>query len=284
LINENESEMTLDPPGRIAIIGAGPLGLEAALYGRFLGYDVTVLERGQVGQSLRELSDQPLPMLPSACLSPLAWSAISAQRGGSDTLPAASLPLTIGQWLAEGLLPLAATDLLRGRILTGHEVTAVDLVEVAFAQERDEELAADQAPGDQADGGAEAGGTEEPAEYIDGEVPADFRLSVRVACADELAVGPQSDAGASADRDPSTIWDFEALILATGAADAASIVGLDHCRDSPYLFRLCGNVIEAADQRQSAEQCLRAGWRGIVQIFAQLSGRQGQDLYRPLRL
>jgi hypothetical protein len=38
---------------RIAIIGAGPVGLEAALYGAVLGYDVQVYEKGQIGDHLR---------------------------------------------------------------------------------------------------------------------------------------------------------------------------------------------------------------------------------------
>src|SRR5690606_19463418 len=135
-------------------IGAGPLGLEAALYGRFLGYDVTVFERGDIGQSLRELADQPLPMLPSSCLSPLAWSAISAQHGSGSTFPTARLPLTIGQWLAEGLEPLAKSDLLRNRVWTGHEVVGIELGEGAVG-----------------DGDAELADDSDDEDYIDGDAP-----------------------------------------------------------------------------------------------------------------
>ncbi len=38
---------------RVAILGAGPIGLEAALYARALGFDVTVYERGTIGDSIR---------------------------------------------------------------------------------------------------------------------------------------------------------------------------------------------------------------------------------------
>ena len=34
--------MALDTPASIAVLGAGPIGLEAALYARFLGYDVQI--------------------------------------------------------------------------------------------------------------------------------------------------------------------------------------------------------------------------------------------------
>ena len=45
--------MMVDTPATIAVLGAGPIGLEAALYGRFLGYAVNVYERGRVGDNLR---------------------------------------------------------------------------------------------------------------------------------------------------------------------------------------------------------------------------------------
>ncbi len=235
-MTEHQHEMTLDPPGRIAVIGAGPLGLEAALYGRFLGYDVTVFERGDVGQSLRDLVDQPLPMLPSACLSPLAWSAISAQHGSGSTFPAASLPLTIGQWLAEGLEPLAGSDLLRNRVWTGHEVTGIELVEVAVGDD-DADLA------DDAD----------DEDFVDGDVPADFRLSVQW---DQQQANYRSGSMWPADA----AVDFEAVILAIGSNSPATIAGLDQCEQSPYFFRLGGSAAGGdTASGGSADQALRSG-------------------------
>ncbi len=46
--------MAVDTPATIAVIGAGPIGLEAALYARFLGYDVRIYERDAVARSLRQ--------------------------------------------------------------------------------------------------------------------------------------------------------------------------------------------------------------------------------------
>ena len=40
--------MTKSSPATIAILGAGPIGLEAALYARYLGYSVQVYERHEV--------------------------------------------------------------------------------------------------------------------------------------------------------------------------------------------------------------------------------------------
>ena len=44
--------MAVDTPARIAVLGAGPIGLEAALYARFLGYDVNIYERGNVADNI----------------------------------------------------------------------------------------------------------------------------------------------------------------------------------------------------------------------------------------
>jgi len=38
---------------RLLVVGAGPIGLAAALGGSQRGWDVTVLEQGEVGDSLR---------------------------------------------------------------------------------------------------------------------------------------------------------------------------------------------------------------------------------------
>src|SRR5438309_956377 len=45
--------MAKNAPVRIAILGAGPIGLEAALYGRKLGFSVTVYERGRAAEHVR---------------------------------------------------------------------------------------------------------------------------------------------------------------------------------------------------------------------------------------
>jgi len=53
--SEQDDSLTLDPPGAIAVVGAGPLGIEAALYGRYLGYDVKLYEAKSVGSSMRDV-------------------------------------------------------------------------------------------------------------------------------------------------------------------------------------------------------------------------------------
>ena len=43
-------------PRKIAIIGGGPIGLEAALYARTLGHEVVVYERGDTAESVKSWS------------------------------------------------------------------------------------------------------------------------------------------------------------------------------------------------------------------------------------
>ncbi|MGI9474665.1 MAG: hypothetical protein ACR2NZ_24245 [Rubripirellula sp.] len=124
-----DAEMTLDPPGSIAIVGAGPLGLEAALYGRFLGYDVVVLEAGVIGQNLYPLFSEVPPVLPDQCLSALAQSALAAQLE-ADPSASLTLPTTVEQWVQLGLEPLAQTDLLRGRVFASTRITMIQPIVV----------------------------------------------------------------------------------------------------------------------------------------------------------
>ncbi|MEC7408834.1 MAG: hypothetical protein VYB72_08465, partial [Planctomycetota bacterium] len=92
---ENSNPYTLDPPGKIAVIGAGPLGIEAALYGRYLGYDVTIYEAHEVGFNLISCSTEDLPLLPDRTLSNLAVQALLTQQ----ELASLTFPVSINQWV-----------------------------------------------------------------------------------------------------------------------------------------------------------------------------------------
>jgi hypothetical protein len=129
--------LTLDPPGAIAVVGAGPMGIEAALYGRFLGYDVTLLEAVAVGHSMLAEPQAALPRLPGRCLSPLAAAALQAQLGSpvAAGLPVGGLPQTCGQWVDEALRPLAESDLLHGRLRLPALVT--EIIHVAVSADPD---------------------------------------------------------------------------------------------------------------------------------------------------
>ena len=144
-------EATLDPPGTIGVIGAGPLGIEAALYARFLGYDVTLFEATHPAHSLTkdlgDAEDMAIPLSPDRCVSPLGRSALAAQTG--STVPKTS-PTTVREWCEQIWMPLVETDLLAGRLVCPAEVRQIDLIE------------------SDADQGAE--------DEEDSEVPPDFRI------------------------------------------------------------------------------------------------------------
>lgn len=138
-----DDELTLDPPGRIAVIGAGPMGLECALYARFLGYDVVVIEANAIGGSLNPVAEQPLPMMPDRCLTPLALSAIDAQL---ETATPRTLPLTVEEWIRDGLALIASSDLLADRLMMPVHCESIQLVPVELDEEDLEELDGDVAP------------------------------------------------------------------------------------------------------------------------------------------
>ena len=103
--------MAIDTPARLAVLGAGPIGLEAALYARFLGYDVVVYERGEVAEAVRQAGDARLTTPFKDNHTTLGLAAIEAQDD-SYQAPADDTFLTCQQWRERYLLPLAATDLL----------------------------------------------------------------------------------------------------------------------------------------------------------------------------
>jgi hypothetical protein len=115
--------MAVDTPATIAIIGAGPIGLEAALYARFLGYDVLVFEQGLVAESVQRWGHVEMFTPFSMNCSPLGVAAIQAQ--GSTELPSEDQLLTGCQWRTRYLIPLSQTDLLADSI---HQRTNVVIV------------------------------------------------------------------------------------------------------------------------------------------------------------
>ena len=116
--------MAIDTPARLAILGAGPIGLEAALYARFLGYDVVIYERGEVADAVRECGQVRLSTPFAANHSTLGLAAIEAQDENCKP-PANDALLTADEWRERYLLPLSQTDLLADHLRLHTAVIAV---------------------------------------------------------------------------------------------------------------------------------------------------------------
>ena len=137
--SNTDSELTLDPPGSIVIVGAGTHGIEAGIYGRFLGYDVTILEQGLIGNNMRMESGTDLVVLPDQCLSPLGISAVEAQHAAENPGSVPRMhPTTVSAWVEEGLIPLSQSDLLRGRVKTDHRVSCIDTIAIELENESED--------------------------------------------------------------------------------------------------------------------------------------------------
>lgn len=104
---------------RLVVVGAGPMGLEAALLAGERGFDVMVLEQDRVGESLRRWGG-------TRFFSPFGMNlSARAVRALGDGAPAEDAMLTGIQMAEQVLEPLAASPALRGRVRTGRRVTAI---------------------------------------------------------------------------------------------------------------------------------------------------------------
>ena len=125
---------------RVAILGAGPVGVEAALSAREQGFDVKLFERGEVGEHVKHWGHVQL-------FSP--WSLNRSERGerllqemGQELEPEDAFPLG-SEYVARYLEPLSKHPLLENCVYTHHEV-----ISVARAQVLKGELIGDSARAD----------------------------------------------------------------------------------------------------------------------------------------
>jgi thioredoxin reductase len=104
---------------RVLVIGAGPMGIAAAIGAADRGCEVTVLERGEVGASLRTWGA-------TRFFSPLRMNVSPRMREilGSD-LPDPEALLTGAEYVERVLVPLTEREPLHGRVKTGCTVMAI---------------------------------------------------------------------------------------------------------------------------------------------------------------
>jgi hypothetical protein len=130
--------MAVDSPARIAVLGAGPVGIEAALYARYLGYDVDLYERKRVGEHLLQWGHVRFRAPWSATRSPLGIAALRAQDPQWRS-PDDSALLTGRELVAAYYGPLAQSDLLADSLRLGADALAISREGLQREDFRDDE-------------------------------------------------------------------------------------------------------------------------------------------------
>ncbi len=102
---------------RVVVIGAGPVGIAAALGAIRRGHETTVLEAGEVGASLRTWG-------PTRFFTPLAMNVTRDMRDAA-ALPQDDALLTGPEYADRVLVPIVRRDPLRSRLRTNTRVVAI---------------------------------------------------------------------------------------------------------------------------------------------------------------
>lgn len=116
--------MAVDTPATIAILGGGPVGLEAALYGRYLGYEVTIVEAQEVAAHVRSWGHVRMFSPFRQLCSTLGLAALRAQDPDLR-MPDLDARLTGRQWAEQYIVPLSQSDLLADHLQCQTRVISV---------------------------------------------------------------------------------------------------------------------------------------------------------------
>lgn len=109
---------------RIAVFGAGPIGLEAAAYARTAGVDVQVFEAGTIGEHLHRWGFVRM-FSPFGMNSTALGQTVLLRDQPTRILPGVNDVLSGNEFREQYLLPLSESSLLRGLIQTQTRVLAV---------------------------------------------------------------------------------------------------------------------------------------------------------------
>jgi hypothetical protein len=259
--------MSVDTPARIVIIGAGPVGIEAALYARYLGYEVTLFEQRTVCENFLQQSTSLLPGSAGENRTSLGLAALRAQH--EDYPPFDPTAQETRRELADRyLLPLAATDLVSDGLRLGHTVLRIERTD--FPDEVDAEQ---QRIDSDAQDAAEDDGEYEEFEELD---YAPFELLVRQSDGTEITV------------------QAEVVIDASGSSNSAPII-LNALRIEPEVdSSVGGNSGEQAEFQTFEPNFYRLGSKSVTgseaitiaaghdqirRLFAIVGGRSTLNLY-----
>lgn len=118
----------IDTPATVAVIGGGAIGIEAALYARFLGYYVLLIEGSKMAQTWRRGGKVPMLTPFGQAASPLGQAALEAHRPDSPLPDAGEILSTIG-FAEQYLVPVAKTDLLSECVHVHSRVVTISRLE-----------------------------------------------------------------------------------------------------------------------------------------------------------
>lgn len=134
----------IDSPAAVVVIGAGPIGIETALYARFLGYDVQLIDQGKVAGNVLKWGHLKMftPFYRNS--TSLGLAALRAQDPELK-LPDRNAYLTGQQYATDYLVPLAKTDLIYDGVHVHSRVVSVSRVQ----SQRDDSSLGEERGGDE---------------------------------------------------------------------------------------------------------------------------------------
>lgn len=98
-------------PLRVAVIGAGPIGIEAALYAKACGFGVSIFDRGPIGEHLRRWGHVKMFTPFGWNITPLGLAEVRREKG-SRAIPSEADLLTGREFLDAYVLPIAESETL----------------------------------------------------------------------------------------------------------------------------------------------------------------------------
>ncbi|MDZ4850791.1 MAG: hypothetical protein SGI77_16005 [Pirellulaceae bacterium] len=126
----------VESPATVAVIGTGPVGIEAALYARFLGYEIDLYDAGRPACHATRWHQRSLAVAVRDCTTSLGHAALLSQDANYQR-PNAERIFTGQQFADEYLTPLAKSDLLSDGVHINSEVIEVSRLRTSLEDQDD---------------------------------------------------------------------------------------------------------------------------------------------------
>ena len=134
----------IDAPAAVIVVGAGPIGIETALYARFLGYDVQLIDHGKVAGNVLKWGHLKMFTPFQRNSTSLGLAALRAQDADIK-LPDPHAYLTGQQYANEYLVPLAKTDLIYDGVHVHSRIVSISRIQ----SQKDDSSAGEERAGDE---------------------------------------------------------------------------------------------------------------------------------------